>query len=242
MQKILELDPEHTITLYNTGQFFFKKKDFSKAVEYFLRALKSSNDTKHIYFNVANCYHEMGDYKNALKYWEKTVEYNPNNIDAKVNLANTYAILGDKDTAIRKIRSAYLLDKKNPRIILVYAILLLKNDEYYDAMEKFETAYNIDNNLLIAKFGKIECLIKTNKAKEGLCLLEELESSNNDNKELLMLKILAYIKLLEEDKGNEYLIRTTLEVCDKMFSIHGDSDPWIREKYNELKLKLEKKE
>ena len=117
------MDPEHTITLYNTGQFFFKKKDFSKAVEYFLRALKSSNDTKHIYFNVANCYHEMGDYKNALKYWEKTVEYNPNNIDAKVNLANTYAILGDKNTAIRKIRSAYLLDKKNPRIILVYAIL-----------------------------------------------------------------------------------------------------------------------
>ena len=207
-----------------------------------MRALKSSNDTKHIYFNIANCYHQKEDYKNALKYWEKTVEYNPNNIDAKVNLANTYAILGDKETAIRKIRSAWLLDKKNPRIILVYGILLLKNDEYYDAIEKFEAAYEIDKNLLIAKFGKIECLIKTNKVKEALSMLGELEAENADSKELLMLKVLAYVKLLEEDKDNEYLIKTTLEVCDKMFSIHGDCEAWIREKYEELRKRQNQKE
>ncbi len=53
--------------------------------------------------------------KMRLNTGKKTVEYNPNNIDAKVNLANTYAILGDKDTAIRKIRSAYLLDKKKSK-------------------------------------------------------------------------------------------------------------------------------
>ena len=242
MQKILEINPEHTITLYNTGQYFFRKKEYKEAVEYFTRALNSAQDTKHIYFNIANCYHNMGDFKNALKYWEKTVEYNPDNIDAKVNLANTYAILGDRETAIRKIRAAYLSDKRNPKIILVYAILLLKNNDFYDAMEKFEKAYDIDNSLTIAAFGKIECLIKTNKAKEALGLLQKFEAENAENKEFLMLKIVAYLKLLEEDENNEYLIKTTLEVCDKMFSVHGDSEAWIREKYEELNKKQNQKE
>ena len=242
MQRILELNPEHTITLYNTGQYFFKKKEYDEAVKYFTRAIESFHDVKHIYFNIANCYHFKGDYKNALKYWEKTVEYNPDNIDAKVNLANTYAILGDKETAIRKIRGAYLKDKRNPRIILVYAILLLKNNEFYDAMEKFEKAFEIDNSLVIAAFGKIECLIKTNKAKEALGLLEKYEENHGKNKEFLMLKIVAYLKLLENDENNEYLIKTTLEVCDRMFSIHGDSEVWIKEKYEELRNKIIQRE
>ena len=120
--------------------------------------------------------------------------------------------------------------------------MLLKNNEFYDAMEKFEKAFEIDNNLVIAAFGKIECLIKTNKAKEALGLLEKYEACHGANKEFLMLKIVAYLKLLEEDENNEYLIKTTLEVCDKMFSVHGDCEAWIREKYEELRKRQYQKE
>ena len=172
------------------------------------------------------------------------MEYNPENIDAKVNLANAYAAAGDKETAVKKIRSAYLLDKKNPKIIFMYAVLLLKNDEFYDAIEKFEAAYKLDNSMFLAEFGKIECLIKLKKPKEALGLLENYENKYGENKEFLLLKVIAYLKLLDisEDAENKYLIKTTIEVCDKIFSIHGECEPWIIEKYGELKQKLEKKE
>ena len=52
MQEIIKLNPEHTITLYNIGQYFFKKEQYSEAVDYFHRALNSAHDTKHIYFNI----------------------------------------------------------------------------------------------------------------------------------------------------------------------------------------------
>lgn len=240
MYKVTELNPDHTTTLYNLGQHFFKKKDYKKAVEYFLRAINSSNDAKHIYFNIANCYHHMGDYKTSLKYWEKTVEYNPDNIDAKVNLANTYSILGDKPQAIRKIRSAYLADKNNPKITLVYAILLLKNDEFFDAIEKFEKTFELDKTAIIAVFGKVECLIKMKKIREGLSILNDYEEKYGNDREFLMLKILAYFGLLREEE-NDYLIETTISVCDKMFSVYGE-EPWIKEKYNEIKRKQEEKE
>lgn len=166
--------------------------------------------------------------ENALEYWKKAVEYNPDNIDAKISLANAYLKTGDIQNAIRKIRGAYSKDKNNTKVLLVYGILLLNNEEYFEALEKLNRALEIDSEYEPAMLAKAECLIKMNKifeADEILKKYEEKENPDDTSKALniMYLRVLYNEALIIKENKRE-LIDNTVELCDKIIALHTDND------------------
>ena len=105
--------------------------------------------------------------------------------------------------ALRKIRSAYQINREAPKIIMIYAFIDLKLGIYSDAIEKAELllSKNPDNN--DAKLIKIQALINVRKAQEAINLLEMLPEEIKQKEIYNYLCYFAY-KILVEDNPSNY--------------------------------------
>jgi len=191
-------------------------------------------------FNIANSYFAMGNLKKAIKYYALTVEYNPKNIQAYINYATVLMQNGEYEEALRKIRSAFLIDKNNTHSAIVYGIILIKNKNYREALEKFEIAYKLDPSKTMALYGKIECLIELNRPKEALGVFEILPEEQLKSREGLILKFLTYYKQNELDKSN-HIKELGLKTADEILEKYPDEVD-IREKRDYLRKQIQDNE
>lgn len=220
LEKTLEIQPCHTVSLFNLGQYYSRKKEYEKSIEYFKRAIASNVDAKHMYANIAANYECLGETEEALENWKKAVEYNPDNLGAKLNLANAYFRAGDIKTALRKIRGMYKENKKNPKVLLLYGVMLIEEKEYYEAIDKFDEILEIDKNHFFANYSKAECYFALNKVENADEILKELEKNNSDKSEILYLRVLINKNYIENNNRQD-LIEQTTELCDKIISKGG---------------------
>ena len=120
------------------------------------------------------------------------------------------------------MRVAYKENKENKKALLMYGILLLTNGDYYEALDKFEEALKLDEDYVLARFAKIECLVKMNKINEANELLNSMDYENQeDMPEILYLKVLINEKLIENEVRTD-LIEYTIGICDKIISSKSD--------------------
>lgn len=232
LNKALQIRPNEARAIFNLALLDFDEGEYEKALCAFKDVLSKDKTIPNIYYNIACAYKMLGELQNAVKFWEKHLEYSPNNLSSLINLANTYAQLDENTLAIRRARKAYTLNKDNVDAVMTYGVMLLKDGEIFDAKEMFEKALSLKPDFINAKFAIIECTIKTNKPKEALAELENYEKDFGGEKSYLMLKLLAYAKLLEGEENN-YLREQILIICDKILTDYG-ADSWVenlREKY-----------
>lgn len=69
------------------GNEFFFKKDYDKAIEYYLKAVMIDPSYVEAYNNLASAYLQKNDFENAVKYWKITLMFEPNDLDLYINVA-----------------------------------------------------------------------------------------------------------------------------------------------------------
>lgn len=85
--RTVELDPRVAEAWYNMGQIcLIKKKDFSKALNCFERAVAARPDYVGAQHQRGMAYELLGDPEKALACWEKTLELDPGNKQAQDNI------------------------------------------------------------------------------------------------------------------------------------------------------------
>ncbi len=75
---------------------FYNNKDYSKALEYYLKISYQSAET---YTMIANCYWEIKEYDKALEYYNKVLELNQNDENSLFMIANILITLKRNDDA-----------------------------------------------------------------------------------------------------------------------------------------------
>lgn len=229
IKKVLILQPEFATSYYNLGQIYMKEEQYDKAIDSYKKALSIDVNLKKTYFNLAGAYHLKGDTKNAVKYWEKTVDYDPRNANAYLNLATTYLYdFKDNVKALRYIRSAFEIDKSDANVVFKYGLVLFKTEDYYRAQEKFIDAYKLDNNLIEAELALSECKLKLNKPHEALEILNKYQDKKGNDKDFLMVKLMSLAQIAENEKENQELKNTIIQICDKILNEFGES-PTVEE-------------
>ena len=217
IEEVMILKPEFAYAHFNLAQIFMKTEQYQSAIDCYKKALSLDANLKKSYFNIAGAYHKLNDNKNAIKYWEKTLDYDKNNLDAYLNLAMTYF---DEENnpkkSIRFIRSAYELDKKNPDVVFKYGLILMKTNDLYRAEEKLQDALKLDENLLSAKITLAECNLKLNRPQKALEILNSCEDQKNEDEDFLIIKAMTLLEIYKNDKQNEELKNTILQICDKI--------------------------
>jgi tetratricopeptide (TPR) repeat protein len=86
-QKCIDLDPEYVQAYYNMGQIsLIKKRDFSKALHFFDRAVAVRPDYVGAHHQRGIAYELLGYVQKAIECWEKSLELDPDNKQAKGNI------------------------------------------------------------------------------------------------------------------------------------------------------------
>jgi SpoIID/LytB domain protein len=75
---------KNTIALYRIAKIYYKKKDYTKAKDYFLEVLNLDKSVRLINYYLADCFYKLGDYKSAYSYIDKAFSFYPENKSIKI--------------------------------------------------------------------------------------------------------------------------------------------------------------
>ena len=221
-ERAIKADNKNSLAYSDLGILYYESQQFENAIHCFNQAVNLSVDNYYLYFYIANSYYKQGQIKKSIEYYEKTIEYYPRHIEAYINCAVSYLDLNSTKEALRKIRSAYQIDRESEKVILIYALTGLKSGLFNDAIEKTDIILNKfpDNN--DAKLIKAHCLINLNKIPEAINILCSLPVEEQSSILFIYLNYLAYKKLVEESPSNynESMLNLYIDKLDKLKSNH----------------------
>ena len=136
-RKALEVKPEFPKAVNNMGTVYLLMGDWPKAINCFKKAAENIKyQTPHYaYNNLGLAYFNMGDYEKAVQNYEMSIRLSRSYAFAYVNLAKVYEAKGDLDEAEVNYREAVLYRPRDPRVLLGFAELLIKEDKIKEAKE-----------------------------------------------------------------------------------------------------------
>lgn len=198
----LNSSPQNSMAFADLGIVYYERKNYDEAISSFLKAINISSKMTYLYFYIANCYYKQGRFKKSLDYYEKTIEYYPMHIEALINCTVNLLNMNEIKEALRKIRTAYQINRESEKILLVYALTEFKSGLYNDAIEKIDMLLSKYSKNTEAKFLKAHSLINLNKVQEALNILYSLNEEEKDSDFFIYLNYLAYKILVEEAPSN----------------------------------------
>ena len=129
---------------------------------------------------------------------------------------------GEEQDALRKIRSAYMLDKDSAYVNFSYGVILLRLSKYKDAKEKFEQAINVDSKYDIAYLGLAEALFCLNEIEEVFDVLEVVSSQFKNSYEFLSIKEKVLNSVVDDPNVSQYLLKYAYEYCNKFLELYNN--------------------
>lgn len=200
--KAIECDNQNSMAFADLGILYYQKKDYEEAISAFFKAINISSKKSYLYFYIANCYYRLGRLKKSIDYYEKTIEYYPSHAEALLNCTINYLDMNNTKDALRKIRSAYQINRESEKILLLYALTELKSGLYSDAIEKINILLEKFPNNNEARLIKVNALINLKKPQEALNILYTLPDSEKENGIFIYLNYIAYKTLVEDYPSN----------------------------------------
>ena len=202
-KEAIEKNSENHLAIADLGKLYYNKNEYEKALKLFFNAIDISSKNTYLYFYIGNIYYKLEKLKKSIDYYEKTIEYHPNHIEAYINYTICLMDIGNIKEALRKIRTAYQLNRNSEKILYLYAIIDLKAGIYTDAIEKADLLLNISPLNKNAKLIKTQALININKPQEALNILYSIKEEEKNTPVYYYLCYCAY-KILVDDNPSDY--------------------------------------
>lgn len=179
----------------NRGIFFMEKEEYTRAIEYFYKALMLRPQLAETHYNLAVAFEEKYDYERAIVEYKKALELNPELYKAGYNLALLYyQKMNLYEDALREIDE---LLKVNPHyqkakelkeeVIMEYVgfclnsgLSYLEEKNFLKAEEEFKKALSIKPDFVMAKYNLAILYLK--KGEKGLAKekLKEIIQKNSE--------------------------------------------------------------
>lgn len=211
---------QNSLAYADLGMLKYELKNYSDAILYLQNAITLSTENSHLYFYIANSYYKLGNVKRSIEYYERTIEYHPRHLEAYINCTVSLLDLNETKDALRKIRSAFQINRELEKVILVYALTELKSGLFNDAIEKTNLILEKNPDNSRAKLIKAHCLINLNKAPEAINILCSLKEEEQSSILFVYLNYLAYKILVEENPShyNENMLNLYMDKLNELKS------------------------
>jgi len=115
-----------------------------KAEEDFAKALQQNADDPDIYYHRAQLYFIKGEFADAAKDYQKSIDLDPDFIFSHIQLGVTQYKLGSIASSMATFRRCMKNFEKTPDVYNYYGELLLDQAKYQEAIEKFDTAIELE--------------------------------------------------------------------------------------------------
>ena len=114
------------------------------------------------------------------------------------------------------------INKFDTEVAFNYGLILLKTGDIYRAEEKFNEVLILNNEMIGARLGVVECKMKQNKPQEALELLNQINVTKEKEKDYLIMRLTVLSVLSKMENENNHIKDEIIEICDKIRNEYGE--------------------
>ncbi|KAF4125684.1 mitochondrial import receptor subunit TOM70 [Geosmithia morbida] len=140
----IELDPSMTQTYIKRASIALEQGDPVTADAEFVRALEQDQDDPDIYYHRAQAHFIKGDLSSAQKDYQKSIDLDKDFIFSHIQLGVTQYKMGSIASSMATFRRCIKNFPKVPDVYNYYGELLLDQSNFAEAVEKFDTAMEME--------------------------------------------------------------------------------------------------
>jgi mitochondrial import receptor subunit TOM70 len=162
LNKAIELQPSLTQAYIKRASMQLEVGNKDQAADDFEKAMAQNKEDPDIYYHRAQLHFILGEFADAAKDYQKSIDLDKDFIYSHIQLGVTQYKLGSVASSMATFRRCAKNFDKVPDVYNYYGELLLDQQKYAEAVEKFETA--IDMERQTKPTGAINVLPLINKA------------------------------------------------------------------------------
>ncbi|KAK4150984.1 hypothetical protein C8A00DRAFT_36406 [Chaetomidium leptoderma] len=144
LSKSIELDPEMTQSYIKRASMNLELGAPDKAEEDFAVALSKNDEDPDIYYHRAQLHFIKGEFAEAQKDYQKSIDLDRDFIFSHIQLGVTQYKMGSIASSMATFRRCMKNFEKTPDVYNYYGELLLDQGKYHEAIEKFDTAIELE--------------------------------------------------------------------------------------------------
>jgi len=182
---------EFELYLFNQADFstgnvmiadhYLKKKDYTTAEKFYLRALKKDTAMNYVRLNLSTVYNATGKNNQALNILTEAKKIDPANERIYFNLALLYVELNKNKEAEQCFSKAIELKSPNPKVYYNYGILLQQTGDNKKAESILQKGLTIDPLNESINYALALLYINTNRKSQAILPASILKKNNPDN-------------------------------------------------------------
>ncbi len=122
VQRALELDPELPATRFMLGNYYYRRRDYERALQEFSAVYEQRPNDSELLSHIAFIWRRQGLFEQCLSNQERALQLNPRDVDSMVELSHTLAVLGEYERAIELNNKVIELEPENEWSYLLLAL------------------------------------------------------------------------------------------------------------------------
>ncbi|KAI9172472.1 Mitochondrial import receptor subunit tom70 [Paramyrothecium foliicola] len=142
--KSIELDPKMTQSYIKRASISLELGEPDKAEAEFEKALEQDNNDPDVYYHRAQAHFIKGDLSDAQKDYQKSIDLDKDFIFSHIQLGVTQYKMGSIASSMATFRRCIKNFPKVPDVYNYYGELLLDQGNFSEAVEKFDTAMEME--------------------------------------------------------------------------------------------------
>ena len=146
-QKIVEINPQSELAIYNLGIMYFKLQRYEEAVAQFRRCLEISPNYTLAWFNLGFSYYNMKRYAESIEAYKTFVDISPDDPSGWLNIGIGYMMLKQFENALKPMEKAVELNPNNAAAQFNLAVVYLNLGDNYSARAIYRTLQTLDPGL-----------------------------------------------------------------------------------------------
>jgi len=174
-KSILKYYPDNANSHFRLGIALDADSKYRQAIKSYKNALALKSDFYEVYYNLGVSYKALDAPVEAIESYKQYKKYN-DNTEVNMSIGEAYFELNQIDHAMNYFKIAIDLDKNNLRALKQYADILLKQDNFDEAMEIFSDVLKKDPNDIYA----LSVVLSMNKANDTREIVDRFESYLDD--------------------------------------------------------------
>lgn len=135
-------------TLYNKGFSAYKRKDYTKAIEFYEKAYDKKSKDFNCLYNLALSHQRKEDYKNAIKFYNLALDVNQKDYDAIYNIGLCHLASKNAALAIDFLKQATVLNDRDYDAAMSYILALVEDKQIDEAIKLTVELVKYNRNLL----------------------------------------------------------------------------------------------
>ncbi len=167
------------VELYEKGLDAYKKRDYKRARNMFLRSISKNPDFVEGKYNLGLAYLSLEEYEKAKEYFEQVLEETPDDFSTLFNLALTCQLDELYDEALEVYQKAILIEPQDVDCYINIAVIHFEKKDFQKSIEYLVMARDISPDKTEILFSIIRCkdeMCNYENDDEITAILEEYES------------------------------------------------------------------